>query len=632
MVKSLKSPMGAEILREGGASFRVWAPQRKRVQVVLEGGPGAPAEIELQSQDGYFSGSTPIAGAGTRYRYRLDGEGLFADPASRFQPHGPQGPSELVDGSAFEWTDTNWNGVRVEGQVVYEIHIGTFTDEGTWLAARQQLPELAEAGISLIEVMPLADFPGRFGWGYDGVLQFAPSWLYGHPDDMRRFVNEAHERGIGVILDVVYNHIGPEGNYLSEFSPDYFTKTYQNEWGDAINFDGENSGPVREYFIANAVYWIRDFHLDGLRLDATQQIFDQSSDHIIRALIRSAREAAAGRNIIIVAENETQETRLIRPPSSGGYGVDAMWNDDFHHSAMVAITGRNEAYYTDYLGRPQEFISAIKYGYLFQGQRYKWQKQRRGTSCRGLTPLHFVNYIQNHDQVANSTAGTRAHMLASPGCYKAMTALLLLAPSTPMLFQGQEFASSKPFYYFADHNPELANTVQTGRSEFLSQFRSLASPEARENLPDPGNPSTFQRCKLDFSERQRNAHYYDLHKDLIRLRREDVIFRQQGRGGLDGAVLSEEAFVLRYFGEDGDDRLLILNFGRDLHLDPAPEPLLAPPEGRRWELIWSSEDVRYGGSGTYPPDTEENWRIPGHAAIVVRPAPAGEPHKEDFHD
>ena len=631
IVRNLTSLIGAEILKEGGAGFRVWAPQRKRVAVVLESGPGAPAEIELQSENGCFSGTTSEAGPGTRYRYRLDGDALFADPASRFQPHGPEGPSELIDSSAFEWTDSNWNGVCVEGQVIYEIHVGTFTDEGTWSAARQQLAELAEAGISLIEVMPIADFPGRFGWGYDGALLFAPSWLYGHPDDMRRFVNEAHERGIGVILDVVYNHFGPEGNHLKEFSPDYFTNAYRNEWGEAINFDGPNSGPVRDYFIANAAYWIRDFHLDGLRLDATQQIFDQSGEHIIRALVRSAREAAGSRKILIVAENEPQETRLVRAPSAGGYGVDALWNDDLHHSAMVAISGRNEAYYTDYRGRPQEFISAMKYGYLFQGQRYKWQKQRRGTPCRGLTPFHFVNYIQNHDQVANSTGGARAHMLTSPGRYKAMTALLLLAPATPMLFQGEEFASSKPFYYFADHNPELAKTVQTGRSEFLSQFRSLASSEARQILPDPGNPTTFQRSKLDFAERERNAPYYHLHKDLIRLRREDAVFRQQGRGGLDGAVLSEEAFVLRYFGDDGDDRLLILNLGRDLHLDPAPEPLLAPPEGRRWHLLWSSEDVRYGGSGTYAPDTEENWRIPGHAAIVVEPAPLEEPDEEESH-
>ncbi|HUB78746.1 MAG TPA: malto-oligosyltrehalose trehalohydrolase [Bryobacteraceae bacterium] len=625
MVANLTSLIGAEMLKEGGAAFRVWAPHRERAQVILESGPGAPAEVELQLEDGFFSATVAGAAEGTLYRFRLNGESLYADPASRFQPHGPDGPSELIDARKFPWTDAEWDGVQPPGQVIYELHVGTFTEEGTWESARRELPELAKAGISVVEIMPIADFPGRFGWGYDGVHLFAPTWLYGRPDDMRRFVDDAHRVGIGVILDVVYNHVGPEGNHLKEFSPDYFTDAYRNEWGEAINFDGPNSGPVREYFIANAAYWIRDFHLDGLRLDATQQIFDKSGEHIVAALVKAAHEAAGARKIFMVAENEPQDTRLVRPPSANGYGVDALWNDDFHHSAMVAMTGRNEAYYTDYLGRPQEFISAVKHGYLFQGQRYKWQKQRRGTPTRGLTPLHFVNYIQNHDQVANSTAGLRAHMLTSPGRYRAMTALLLLAPGTPMLFQGEEFASSKPFYYFADHNPELAKVVQKGRSEFLSQFRSMANKETYEALPDPGNPNTFQKCKLDSSERERHAHSYNLHKDLIRLRRQDAVFCTQGRNGLDGAVLADEAFVLRFFGEDCEDRLLIVNLGRDLLLDPAPEPLLAPPDGRQWNLLWSSEDIRYGGTGSYSPDTEENWRIPGHAAVVVAPAPLDAP-------
>jgi maltooligosyltrehalose trehalohydrolase len=359
--------IGAEALSEGGVAFRVWAPRRKQVHVVLESGPGAPAEIELRLEDGYFYGTAAEAATGMHYRFRLDGESLYADPASRFQPHGPDGPSELIDARAFPWTDGEWSGVSVNGQVIYEIHVGTFTDEGTWQAARKELPELAKAGISLLEIMPIADFPGRFGWGYDGVHLFAPTWLYGRPDDFRQFVDDAHRAGIGVMLDVVYNHLGPEGNHLKEFSPDYFTSHYQNEWGEAINFDGPNSGPVRDFFIANAAYWIRDFHLDGLRLDATQQIFDKSPEHVIAALVKSAHQAAGARKILIVAENEPQDTQLARPLSAGGYGVDALWNDDFHHSAMVAMTGRNEAYYTDYLGRPQEFISAIKYGYLFQG-------------------------------------------------------------------------------------------------------------------------------------------------------------------------------------------------------------------------------------------------------------------------
>jgi len=625
-------PVGAEVLPGGGVYFRVWAPCRRRVEVVLEGGPGrspdsASLAVELEPEaEGYFSGLVSTASAGTLYRYRLDGaQALYPDPASRFQPDGPHGPSQVIDPWKFQWTDGAWTGVSLEGQVLYEMHIGTFTREGTWEAASRELPELAASGITVVEVMPVADFPGRFGWGYDGVNLFAPTRLYGEPDDFRRFVDRAHAVNLGVLLDVVYNHLGPEGNYLKQFSEDYFTDRYTTDWGEAINFDGKNSGPVREFFLANAGYWISEFHLDGLRLDATQNIYDTSPEHILAAIARRVRWAArAGgsgvrRSTLIVAENEPQQVKLVRPLEQGGYGMDALWNDDFHHSAMVALTGRNEAYYTDYLGKPQEFISAVKWGYLYQGQHYKWQKQRRGTPAFGLNPATFVTFIQNHDQLANSGRGQRCHLLTSPGRYKAMTALLLLGPGTPMLFQGQEFAASSPFFYFADHKGELAKLVCKGRAEFLSQFRSLALPEVQACLPDPADPATFERSKLDLSERQRHAEMYALHRDLLELRREDPVFRAQRPGGVDGAVLDPEAFVLRFFGGHGEDRLLLVNLGRDLHLDPAPEPLLAPPEHMQWEILWSSEDPRYGGCGTAPLDTEENWRIPGHAAVVLIP-------------
>jgi maltooligosyltrehalose trehalohydrolase len=608
-------PIGAEP-QGGGVHFRVWAPSRRRVEVVLE--TGVSTEL-TREPDGYFSGIVSEAAHGTRYRLRLDAGKCFPDPASRFQPEGPQGASEVVDPSRFRWSDAGWKGVSLRGQVIYELHAGTFTREGTWEAARRQLPELAACGITVIELMPVADFPGRFGWGYDGVGLFAPVAIYGTPDDLRRFVDDAHRAGVGVILDVVYNHVGPDGNYLKEFSPHYFTKLYQNEWGEAINFDGEHAGPVRQFFETNAAYWIEEFHMDGLRLDATQQIFDSSPENIMAAIGRRVREAARGRATIVVSENEPQETRLVRRFDAGGYGLDALWNDDFHHSAIVALTGRNEAYYTDYLGKAQEFISMAKYGYLYQGQRYKWQEKRRGTPAWGLMPAQFVNYIQNHDQVANSGTGERVHRLTAPGRCRAMTALLLLAPGTPMLFQGQEFASSSPFFFFADHSPELAKQVREGRLQFLSQFRSLAAAEMRPALPEPSDPATFERCKLDFSERERHRAWYDLHKDLLRLRREDAVFSAQKAGGLDGAVLSDECLVLRFFGGSAGDRLLIVNWGRDLRLNPAPEPLLAPPQGHQWRLIWSSEDPRYGGAGTPQPESEDNWYIPGHAAVVLAP-------------
>jgi maltooligosyltrehalose trehalohydrolase len=311
------------------------------------------------------------ARTGMRYSLRLDqGEAALPDPASRFQPEGPHGPSEIVDPGDFAWTDGAWRGRTREQLVIYEMHVGTFTPDGSWEAASRELRALAELGITCLEIMPVAEFPGRFGWGYDGVNLFAPTRLYGRPIDFRRFVDRAHAHGIAVILDVVYNHFGPDGNYLKLFSAAYFTDRYDNEWGEAINFDGPESGPSREFFVANAGYWIDEHHLDGLRLDATQAIFDRSEDHIIAAVARQVRSAGRGRTTFVVAENEPQHAKLARPAERGGYGLDALWNDDFHHSAMVALTGRHEAYYSDYRGRPHEFVAAAKHGFLYQGQRY----------------------------------------------------------------------------------------------------------------------------------------------------------------------------------------------------------------------------------------------------------------------
>jgi maltooligosyltrehalose trehalohydrolase len=608
-------PIGAEVQRDGRTHFRVWAPRRRTVEVVLEDLSRRAFPLQLE-QGGYFSGFAPAA-AGTRYRFRLDGEAkLYPDPASRFQLDGPHGPSQIVDPAAFAWTDRGWRGVSLPGLVLYEMHIGTFTPEGTWEAAERQLPELNDAGISVLEIMPLADFAGRFGWGYDGVNLFAPTRLYGSPDDVRRFIDRAHSLGMGVLLDVVYNHLGPDGNYLGQFSNDYVTNRYKTDWGAALNYDGPNSGPVREYVTVNARYWIEEFHFDGLRLDATQNIYDSSEEHILKAISRSVREAANGRDVILVAENEPQQIQLVRPPEEGGYGFDAVWNDDFHHTARVALTGRTEAYFSDYRGAPQELISTVKHGFLYQGQHYRWQKKRRGSRTTAVPPPAFVNFLANHDQLAN-TGGKRLWQRASPGRHRALTALLLLSPGTPMLFQGQEFASSRPFVYFADHKPELASVVYKGRKAFMAQFPSMATPAMQECIPDPADPATFACCKLDFAEREQHADLYTLHRDLLRLRREDPVIRAQRSGGVDGAVLSSHAFVLRYFGDDGDDRLLLINLGTDVLLAPMPEPLLAPDEGRGWEVLWSSEDPRYGGDSAVTEEREDGWRLPGESAAVM---------------
>jgi maltooligosyltrehalose trehalohydrolase len=616
-MQSRRFPIGAEAT-PAGTHFRVWVPKCSRIEAVLESARGHALQRDA---DGYFAGLIETARAGMRYRFRLDDSAdLYPDPASRFQPEGPFGPSQIVDPAAFAWSDHAWKGVGREGQVIYEMHIGTFTAEGTWDAARLVLPDLAAMGITLLEVMPIADFPGRFGWGYDGVNLFAPTRLYGSPDDFRRFVDAAHALNLGVILDVVYNHLGPDGNFLGQFSKDYFSDRYKNEWGEALNFDGPNSGPVREFFLTNAAYWIDEYHLDGLRLDATQQIFDSSPVHFLAELSQRVAAAAPHRRKYIVGENERQEARLVRPREAGGYGLDALWNDDFHHSAVVALTGHNEAYYTDYLGKPQEFISAAKWGFLYQGQYYSWQKSRRGKPALDLEPGNFVNFTENHDQVANTGRGSRMRARTSPGRHRAMTALLLLSPATPMLFQGQEFGATNPFFFFADHHPDLAAKVRVGRREFLGQFPSLADPDAVRHVPDPDSLETFERCKLKAQERRDHVEAVALHRDLLRLRREEAAFRVPKRRGVDGAVLGPEAFVLRFFVENRGDRLLIVNLGADLKLGIAPEPLLAPPEGMTWQVLWSSEAWEYGGSGHADLENEQdNWRIPGEAAVVLAP-------------
>lgn len=613
---------GAIVLKDGGIRFRVWAPGKTAVDVVfVDTGEAAPLSLEAA---GHFSAILPKAKAGDRYKYRLDGD-LLPDPASKFQPEGPFGPSEVVDVSDFAWTDQKWRGVPLAGQVIYELHLGTFTKEGTLRAAAAQLAELARFGITVIELMPIADFAGSFGWGYDGVLPFAPYEQYGRPEDLCYFINRAHEEGVAVILDVVYNHLGPKGNFLTQFSPYYLSETTKTDWGAAINFDGKNSGPVRAYFIENAAYWVRDYHFDGLRLDATQDIHDSSETHVIAEMVREARKAAGERTIIVVAENEPQQSFYVRPAAQGGYGLDGLWNDDFHHSSMAALTGHNEAYYTDYQGNPQEFISALKYGYLYQGQYYAWQKKNRGAFALDLPKSAFISFIQNHDQVANSARGQRMQELTSPSRIRALTAVLLLGPGTPMLFQGQEFASSAPFLFFADHKDELAASIRAGRRDFLKQWKSLCDSELDPYFADPCSRQTYERCKLDFSERESHRNWYDFHFDLLKLRREDEVFSQQGKWGLDGSVLGPDSFLVRFFSPGfQNDRLLVANLGKDLLLERIPDPLAAAPDGKTWQAIWSSEDPRYGGNCTAEFPGKANWRIHGHSTVVLAPVDSPE--------
>ena len=611
-------PVGAEPAPGGGVHFRVWAPRRRTVSVQL--GDSSTVTALSPGMGGYFSGVVHEARAGSTYRFLLDDEAAFADPASRFQPEGPHGPSMVIDPAAFVWQHREWTGVPAARRVVSELHIGTFTPEGTWAAAQRELPALAELGVTILEVMPVHDFAGRFGWGYDGVDLFAPTRLYGEPDDLRRFVDAAHGLGLGVILDVVYNHMGPDGCTLREYSDAYFSERHATDWGEAMNFDDALAAPVRELYLANARYWISEFMLDGLRIDAAQNIYDDSDVSILREIAETVRAAAPGRLTYVVAEDEPQDSRLVRPVADGGFGMDALWNDDWHHSAMVAATGRDEAYYTDYRGSAAEFVAAAKHGFLYQGQWYQWQHQRRGTPSRDLSPSHFVHYLQNHDQVANSFRGQRLHELTSPRELRALTALLLLGPQTPMLFMGQEFAASSPFLFFADHGPELMQLVRAGRSTFLEQFASLRPRAMRDLFADPGAEVTFQRCKLDHGERERHGPIFALHRDLLVLRREDRVLSAPDEGTIDGAVLGSRLFLLRP-GRGSDERMLVVNLGEPVVLTRVPEPLLAPPANSEWRVQWSSEDPAYGGLGT--PElapTMEGWSFPGGCAVLFAPA------------
>ena len=613
-MQARRYPVGAE-LGDGGVHFRVWAPRRKRVSVVVD-----DTEYQLEpEEDGYFSASVPNAHVGSRYGFHLDDdEKLYPDPASRWQPDGPHGRSAVVDPRAFSWSDGSWQSVSRDDVVVSEIHIGTFSEEGTWRGAERHLQHLRDVGITLVELMPVHEFPGRFGWGYDGVDLWAPTRLYGTPDDFRHFVDAAHRIGLGVILDVVYNHFGPDGNYLTQFSADYFTDRYPNDWGRSVNFDDEHAEPVREFFASNAAYWIDEFHLDGLRIDAAQSIIDLGPEHVLALISRRARQAAGQRSIYLTVENETQDIRMVAPFDQGGCALDSMWNDDFHHAMRVTLTGRIDGYYHDYRGTPQELVSMAKHGFLYQGQWYSWQQQPRGTPSIGWPPRTFVWYLQNHDQIANSATGQRLHELTDPATFRAATALLLLGPAAPMLFQGQEFAASAPFLYFADHEPELAALVAAGRKKFLKQFDSYATKEVQDHLPSPHDPDVFRRCKIDWSERERNSLMLAMHRDLLRLRRENPPFAAHD-AAIDGAVLGERCFVLRSLRRSGGDQLLIVNLGDEFRLEPVKEPLLAPVAGCEWIVAWSSESQQYGGSAAPVWDVHGNegsWRIPMRCTLL----------------
>jgi maltooligosyltrehalose trehalohydrolase len=607
-------PVGAEMVSATEAHVRTWAPDHASLTLVIDG-----RTVALAAEPGGYHAAQVVARPGSRYGFRFDGdEKTYPDPASRSQPDGPDGLSAIVDLSTHAWQDAAWPGVSLPGQVLYELHTGTFTPEGTWRAAEAHLARLRDVGVTVIQMMPVAEFAGSFGWGYDGVQWFAPFHGYGTPADLQHFVDAAHGLGLAVILDVVYNHLGPAGNYLPKFSGWYTSRKYANEWGEALNFDDAHCEGMRELVLSNVAYWVREFHVDGFRIDAAQQIYDVSPEHILAALTRVVRETAAPRSVIVVAEHEPQHARLMRPVEAGGYGLDGLFNEDLHHSARVALTGTHEAYTSDYRGTAREWLSAALHGFLFQGQYYPWQSQRRGAPALDRPRHEFIGFLENHDQVANAAVGTRLVEITSPPAWRAMSALLLLGPFTPLLFQGQEWGSRAPFTFFSDHSPELQAAVFQGRQAFLSQFTRLREAYDSATVDAIGRQA-FEACRLDHAFDPRAHPIWRMYRDLTTLRREDAVLGQRAQR-LAGSTLDDRTLLLRYIGRTAhEDRLLIVNLGRDIDFASAPDPLVAPPELFEWSVLWCSEDRAYGGVGIAGNCLPVKLVATGQATTVFRP-------------
>lgn len=578
-----------------GIRFHLWAPTARQVDVVREHGPALALH---RREDGYFTGWFRELRIGDRYRYRIDGAGPFPDPASRFQPEGVHGPSEIIDARPFPWSDADWPGVKLEELVLYELHVGTFTPAGTFAAVTERLPDLVELGVTAIELMPIADFPGRRNWGYDGVCLFAPARCYGRPDDLRRLVNEAHRLGLAVFLDVVYNHLGPDGNYLRAFSPYYFTDRHQTPWGDALNFDGDSSAPVRAFFLANALYWLSEYHFDGLRLDATHAILDDSPRPFLAELTEEVRQALPERSIVLIAEDHRNLAQMIRSHQQGGWGLDGVWADDFHHQLRRLLAGDHEGYYHDFTGSVDDLVTTIRQGWFYCGQYSDYLQETRGTDPTGLNPRSFVVCLQNHDQVGNRALGERLHHQIDLAAYRAASALLLCVPQTPLLFMGQEWACSAPFLYFTDHHEELGRLVTQGRRQEFRHFSSFSDPQAQQKIPDPQAEQTFQVSILPWSEVDQEPHasIRRLYRALLHLRRTEPALQSAKREEYQVEAFAE-TILLRRQSPSGPTLLLVVRLRGSGVVDLQAHPLARPGSGHGWEMVLNTDDPAYGSSG-----------------------------------
>ena len=580
--------LGAAVIGPQGSSFKVWAPERDSVSVKIVS--GRPREIPLRKDaQGYFAGVAEGVGAGDRYVYVLNQNNSYPDPASRFQPEGVHGPSQIIDPFEYSWSDDEWKGMPWQDFIIYELHVGVFTKEGTFEAIIPRLDYLRDLGITAIELMPVAQFPGNRNWGYDGVYPFAPQNTYGGPEGLKKLINIAHQKGLAVILDVVYNHLGPEGNYLGRYAP-YFTDRYKTPWGEAINFDGPYSDEVRRFFIDNALYWICEYHVDALRLDAVHGIFDFSARHFLQDLACAVHEQSEllNRRIYVIAESDLNDARLVCSQELGGYGLDAQWNDDFHHALHTLLTGERTGYYEDF-GRIQDLAKAFVEGFVYAGEYSPARRRRHGNTSKAIAALKFVVFAQNHDQVGNRLKGDRLSALISFEGLKLAAAVVLLSPFIPLLFMGEEYGETAPFPYFVSNSdPDLKEAVRRGRQQQSAYLQGLDEP------PDPQEEATRQSAYLGPGLRHQGNHrvLYEWYKELTKLRSEIRTFAGLSKDRMEVVCLEKQStLVVRRWGCK-EQVAAIFHFG-----DTALSVNVPLPHGR-WLKRLSSGDGRWNGPGS----------------------------------
>jgi maltooligosyltrehalose trehalohydrolase len=594
-------PFGAECRNDGSVRFRLWAPAARQVELCLA---DTSAQIPLERRnDGWFELITDVAGPGTQYHFRINGEQEVPDPASRFQPRDVHGPSEVVQPDAYDWRDDTWRGRRWEEAVIYELHVGAFSSAGTFSTVRERLDYLADLGITAVELMPVADFPGRHNWGYDGVFLFAPDSVYGRPGDLKELVQSAHERGIMVLLDVVYNHFGPEGNYLRSYAPQFFTDRHRTPWGDGINFDGPKSRVVRDFFIHNALYWLTEYHFDGLRLDAVHAIIDDSTPHILIELADAVRTAIEpSRHVHLILENDRNQARYLqRGEHCQPKCYTAQWNDDIHHALHVLITGERDGYYLDYSERPLDQLGrCLVEGFAYQGEVSLHRNgETRGEPTVGLPPSAFVSFLQNHDQIGNRAFGERIVNIADPRAVRAAMAIILLAPSPPLLFMGEEFGADTPFLFFCDFEKNLAAAVTEGRRNEFARFARFDDPAQRERIPDPSAETTFEASRLNWAEVEQPGHaeWLRFYRHLLKFRCQHIVPRLPTGCTVDAnyELQGDRGLTVRWnFHNRAGELILMANFGADSVSTSLPSAS---------NVIYASDELSAGAlaQGMLPP-------------------------------